>query len=467
MIHRCIAVLVVMAGATCAAGEPAAAPSSAKPAPDRAALRTFVESHCLACHDKSTRKAELALDELLEADIERHPEAWEKVVRKLTVRQMPPRSKPRPPERDYEAAVSVLEELLDQAAARKPNPGRTETFRRLNRTEYQNTIRDLLGIQIDAAALLPADESSHGFDNITVADLSPALLNRYISAAQKISRLAIGVAGRAPGGDTFRIRPDITQESHVEGLPLGTRGGTLIPYYFPQEGEYEISVHLMRDRNDELEGLKEPHELEILLDKERVERFTVKPPPKGESDQAVDANLVSHCKVTAGPHKVGVTFVKKSSSLLETARQPLNVHYNYYRHPRLGPAVYEVSIVGPLAGSRAEEPAGTLLKKRTVPPGNADSSGNSRLSERDSPLFQQSPSRRRIFISRPTGPGDEDECAQRIIANLARQAYRRPVDDDDLKSPLEFYRQGRAEGGFEAGIEMSAPLRRKSKGSFR
>ena len=188
----------------------------------------------------------------------------------------------RPEEKEYEAAVAWLESSLDAAAAERPNPGRTETFRRLNRTEYQNTIRDLLALDIDVAALLPPDESSHGFDNITVTDLSPTLLNRYISAAQKISRLAVGRAPRAPPEETFRIRPDVTQDVHIEGLPLGTRGGTVIAYNFPQDGEYEIQVRLMRDRNEEVEGLSEPHELEVLLDRERVELFTVKPPPRGQ-----------------------------------------------------------------------------------------------------------------------------------------------------------------------------------------
>src|SRR5206468_5329566 len=132
---------------------------------------------------------------------------------------------PRPDEQTYQAVLASLEAKLDRVAAERPNPGRTETFRRLNRTEYQNTIRDLLGIGIDGAALLPADESSHGFDNITITDLSPTLLNRYVSAAQKISRLAVGRAPRAPGGETFRIRPDVTQDAHIEGLPIGTRGG--------------------------------------------------------------------------------------------------------------------------------------------------------------------------------------------------------------------------------------------------
>ena len=148
-----------------------------------------------------------------------------------------------------------------------PQPGRTETFRRLNRTEYQNAIRDLLALDVDASDLLPADESSHGFDNITVGDLSPTLLDRYISAAQKISRLAVGTPSRSPGGDTIRVRADVTQEEHVEGLPIGTRGGILIRYTFPQDGEYDVQVRLTRDRNEQVEGLHEPHELEVLLDR--------------------------------------------------------------------------------------------------------------------------------------------------------------------------------------------------------
>jgi hypothetical protein len=388
---------------------------------DRAVLRKFVEANCVECHDKTTRKGGLALEELLAKNIGPHAETWEKVVRKLTARQMPPQGKPRPPEGEYDAAVSWLESSLDAAAAKSPNPGRTETFRRLNRTEYRNVIRDLLGLEVDVSSLLPADESSHGFDNVTVADLSPTLLNRYVSAAQKISRLALGVAPGSPRGDTIRIRPDVTQDTHIEGLPIGTRGGVLIPYNFSVDGEYEIQVHLMRDRNEGIEGLSEPHELEVMMDRERVALFTVKPPAKGESEQNVDANLKSRVKVKAGPHKLGVTFLKKSSPLLETSRQPLNVHFNFYRHPRIGPAVYEVSIVGPFEATG---------------PGDT-------------------PSRRRIFISRPKGPEDEEECAKRILSSLARQAFRRPVDDEDLKPLMDFYRKGRAEGEFELGIETA------------
>ena len=423
MIYLRILFVLVAVGlaATFAADEPAATGNAGNAAPGLAILNRFVQSHCLDCHSKAIRKGELALDELLEADFEANADVWERVVRKLTARQMPPKESPRPTESDFDAAITFLASTLDAGAAKSPNPGRTETFRRLNRTEYQNTIRDLLGLEVDITSLLPADESSHGFDNVTVADLSPSLLNRYVTAAQKISRLAVGSAPQAPGGEIVRIRPDITQDVHIDGLPIGTRGGALIRYHFPQDGEYEIQVHLMRDRNEAIESLSEPHELEVLMDRERVELFTIKPPPKGTSDQSVDANLKSRVKVTAGLHKLGVAFLKKPSSLLETTRQPLNVHYNFYRHPRLGPAVYEVSIVGPF---------------ETTGPGETES-------------------RRRIFSGRPTGPGDEEDCARRILSNLARRAYRRTVDDEDLRSSMEFFRQGRADRGFEAGIELA------------
>jgi hypothetical protein len=385
------------------------------------AARGFVNKYCVDCHNRDDKTAGLALDGAAIDQIGAHTELWEKVVRKLRARHMPPANMPRPDEQTYQAVLASLETHLDHAAAKNPNPGHTETFRRLNRTEYQNTIRDLLAIEIDAATLLPADESSHGFDNITITDLSPTLLNRYVSAAQKIARLAVGRAPRTLGGETFRIRPDVTQDVHVPGLPLGTRGGTLIHYNFPVSGEYEIQIRLMRDRNDAIESLRDTHELEVLLDRERVQRFTVKPPLRGESDETVDAKLKTRIKASAGEHDLGVAFVKQRSSLLESERQPLNVHFNFYRHPRLGPAIYEVSIIGPF---EAEGPGDT-------------------------------PSRQRVFVSRPTVSSDEEACATRIIANLARRAYRRAVSEEDLQAPLELYRQARQEGDFEAGIEAA------------
>ncbi len=408
------AVLLLM-GALAAAES---APPSQAPRP---LLTPFVETYCQQCHDATGRTAGLALDELLSAPMEEHVAEWESVVRKLTTRQMPPQDMPRPDETSYEAILLLLTSELDAAAERQPRTGRTESLRRLSRTEYHNAIRDLLGLEVDVSTLVPGDESSHGFDHITVTGLSPMLLSRYISAAQRISRLAVGNPGWGTGGDTFRIRPDITQDNHrVEGLPLGTRGGTLIRYNFPQDGEYDVQVWLMRDRNDEIEGLRDKHELEVLLDRERKATFTVAPAPRGQSDRMVDAHLKARLTVQAGPHDLGVTFVKKPSSLLESERQPLNVHYNYYRHPRLGPAVYQVSVIGPFQASG---------------PGDT-------------------PSRRRIFACRPVGSEDEDACARRILTRLLRRAYRRPVTEDDLETPMKFFSAGRA-GGFDVGIERA------------
>ena len=234
------------------------ASSSSPTAPkDPAAVKRFVNLFCIECHNTEDKTAGLALDAIDCDDLSKNPKIWEKVVRKLVARQMPPDEVVRPSGHTYDSIVTALATTLDRAAAEHPEPGRTDTFRRLNRREYQNAIRDLLAVEIDASALLPNDESSHGFDNVTVGDLSPTLLDRYITAAQKISRLAVGSPGRTPGGDTIRIRPDITQEDHVEGLPIGTRGGALISYTFPQDGEFEIQLRLARDRNEHVEGLHE------------------------------------------------------------------------------------------------------------------------------------------------------------------------------------------------------------------
>jgi len=384
-------------------------------------VHSLVTRYCADCHDGEMKKGGLDLDSIRSDDVTKHPEVWEKVVRKLRVRQMPPMEKPRPEENTYEKVVASLSDSLDGAAARLPNPGRTETFRRLNQTEYQNAIRDLLALDIDAGELLPKDDVSHGFDNVAVGVLSPTLLDRYITAAQKISRLAVGGSRRAPGGDTFRIQADITQEERVDGLPVGTRGGTLIPYSFPQDGEYEIQIRLARDRNEEIEGLREPHQLEVLLDRERVKLFAVTPPQGHKNYDLVDGHLKFRLPVTAGPHQLGVTFLKNPSALLETRRQPYQAHFNMHRHPRIGPAIYQVSINGPY------EPKG---------PGDT-------------------PSRRRIFVAKPAKPEEEERCAKQILSTLMRRAYRRPVTDEDLEKPMEFYRKARPEEGFDAGIQAA------------
>ncbi len=404
---------------------------------ERATVKQFVTKHCTSCHNSDSKRGGLALDGISTEDVEAHPGVWEKVVRKLAARQMPPLGRPRPDERTYETFVAALEGELDRVAATRPNPGRTATLRRLNRTEYQNVIRDLLAVEVDAAALLPADEANHGFDSAPLGDLSPTLLDRYITAAQKISRLAVGRAPKAPNSDTFRVPPDQTQEGHVEGLPLGTRGGILIRYTFPQDGEYDVQAWLTRDRNENVEGLRERHELLVLLDRKRMASLTVKPAVNNEADERVDAKLKARIAVTAGPHDLGVTFVQKTASLLETKRQPYQAHYNLHRHPRKTPAIYQVSITGPIVGQASGLPAG----QRPAP---------------------QTPSRRRIFICEPPLPSgergegsDDEDCAKKILSALLRRAYRQPVADVHLEKALKFYRRGRAAGDFDAGIEMA------------
>jgi hypothetical protein len=385
-------------------------------APPRGAT-AVVKQYCYDCHDSETQKGDLNL-EALQSEIAGHSDTWEKVVRKMNARQMPPIGKKRPDEKTYDKTVAELSSALDKLAAKNPNPGRTETFRRLNRTEYQNTIRDLLDLQIDAAALLPKDEASHGFDNVTVGTLSPTLLDRYITAAQKISQLAIGAPRKKPGGDTYRIPADVTQEEHVEGLPLGTRGGTLIRHTFPQDGEYEFQIRLARDRNEEIEGLNGTYELELLIDGDRKQLFTVSP-PRDKDYESVDGKLKVRLPVYAGLHEVGVTFLKKSSALLERKRQPYAAAFNMHRHPRLTPAIYQVSINGPYD---AQGPGDT-------------------------------PSRRKILIAKPADPSEDAACAEKIFQNLMRRAYRRPITNEDLEKPMAFYRETRETEIFEAGIE--------------
>jgi len=384
-------------------------------------LHSLIEQYCYDCHDSETGKGGLNLEMLREAPMADHTVAWEKVARKLDARQMPPIGKDRPDDASFDRMVTQLTRSLDRLAELHPNPGRTETVRRLTRAEYQNAIRDLLALNIDASTLLPKDESSHGFDNITVGTLSPTLLNRYITAAQRLSRLAVGASNVKTGGETYRIPADVTQETHVEGLPLGTRGGILIPHTFSHDAEYEIRVRLARDRNEEIEGLNGTYQLDLLIDNKRIERFTVVPPKIRNDYESVDGKLFVRIPVTAGLHEVGVTFVDHSDALLERERQPYSVAFNMHRHPRLSPAIYQVSINGPYHIQGAGDTA----------------------------------SRRKVFIERPANADQEEACAERILSNLMRRAFRRPVSDEDLLQPMEFYKKHRAQGGFEAGIEAA------------
>jgi hypothetical protein len=383
-------------------------------------VSTVVKRYCIGCHNSKVKAGNLLLDSILTAPVEQHSEEWEKVVRKLRVRHMPPIGLPRPDERTYDAVVGSLAAQLDAAAAEHPNPGRTDTFRRLNRTEYQNAIRDLLALDVDVSSMLPGDEAGYGFDNVTVGNLSPTLLESYLQAAQRISTLALGIVCKSPGGDLQTLPPDLTQEQQFEDQPLGTHGGMIMKYTFPQDADYDITVRLQRDRNEHVEGIAGSNDVEVMLDGERVRLVTVRAPHGSSDHSGIDKGLSFRLGVQAGPHTVAATLPKKWSSVLESGRQPYMAHFNMDRHPRLTPAIYSISIVGPY---------------------NAKGPGDT-------------PSRRRILVCRPTRPSDEEPCARKIFATLTRRAYRRAVTDKDLEAPLKFFRQGRANGSFDEGIDM-------------
>ena len=399
----------------------APAPVEATGSPAASPHRRVLDRSCVSCHNERVKTANLMLDRVDVANPGADPEVWEKVLRKVQTGTMPPPNMPQLAPEDRRALLTWLETSLDNAAVRKPNPGRTETLRRLNRTEYRNAVRDLLSLDVDVNSLLPADESGHGFDNVTVGDLPPTLLDRYISAAQKISRLAIGSTQTSMQADTIRLPADRTQETHVAGLPLGTRGGISIPYTFARDGEYEIQVWLARDLSGNIGGLRErnrKHEMIVLVDREKVTSFTIQ--KLVDDDTTLDQNLKVRVNVTAGPHDIAVTFVNDSSSLLEAQRQPILSRFNERRHPRTAPALDQVSISGPYEAKGAAD----------------------------------TPSRRRIFVCRPESADSEKEleCARTILSTLMRRAYRRPVAKSEVDGPLAQYREGRASGDFEAGI---------------
>ena len=368
--------------------------------------REILERYCIDCHDADVQKGDLNLDSILGDDIAKHADTWEAVVKQLNARHMPPIGKPRPDEAGYEAAVKQLTAELDQ---QPPNPGRGPTLRRLTRVEYQNAVRDLLAVEFDAKSAFPTDEISHGFDNITVGDLSPALLDRYITAAQKIARQAVGTSAQTEI-TTVRMQPDITQEYHVPGQPLGTRGGVLIPQVVSREGDYDVQIRLQRDRNEQVEGMSGEHELQILVNREVKAEFTVKP-AKNKNYEMIDAHLKARLHLPAGRHDIGVTFLPKGSPLLERLRQPYKSSFNLHRHPRLSPAVYQATITGPYHAKDAGD----------------------------------TPSRRLIF-----GSGSTD--AKAVLTPIMRRAWRRPITDEDLARVLPFVEAAK---DFESGIESA------------
>ena len=418
-----------------------AAPEAAGASP----YRLVLDRYCVTCHNQQLRTADLTLDRLDLDQVNHTPDLWEKVVQKLRSRSMPPTGRPRPDHATYEALASWLETALDRAAAANPRPGRAAVHR-LNRTEYTNAIRDLLHLEIDGRSLLPADESGHGFD--TIADLlsvSPGLLERYMSAATKISRQAVGDVAQRPVIETYSVRPTLVQDGRMsDALPFGTRGGVAIRHHFPVDGEYVIKIRLQRTWMDEIRGLAEPHQLEVRLDRARLELFAIggkytDPAPdyrlrqeqgpaaddalaRLQYEMTADAGLEVRFSAKAGTRLVGVAFQKDTLAPEGVLRPRPSVSSFAFRSIKdTDPGVDTVQIIGPY---------------------NATALGDT-------------PSRRRILVCRPAGPDDEDRCATQILAALARRAYRRPATDADVETLLGFYQAAGRTKGFEAGIGLA------------
>ncbi len=392
----------------------------------------LINQYCVTCHNERAKTGGLILDKIDIDHAGEHAEVWEKVVRKLRGGMMPPQGMPRPEQAKIDGLITWLETSLDQAEAAHPDPGRA-ALHRLNRTEYANAIRDLLGLKVDVSALLPADDESNGFDNIAeVLRVSPSLLEAYLAASREVSALALGDPKIGTISQSIQVPPDLAQSEHIEGLPLGTRGGILIHHNFPLDADYEFNVFLLRNIVGYLTGLEFPHQLEVSIDGERV--FLA--PVGGEEDlklvdtnlalagDTLDARLRTKVHVKAGPHDVAVAFLRRDSAESDEPLQPFTRDLDLQNMNGI-PLIDHVQITGPL---------------------NAQGPGDT-------------PSRRRIFVCTPAGSKDEVACANRILSTLARRAYRRPVTDADMETLLSFYQTGRNQGGnFEAGIENALRL---------
>ena len=408
--------------------------------PDIASAAAVLNKYCVTCHNARLKTAGLTLDTL---DVERvgdHPDVWEKVATKLRTREMPPQGRPRPDQATYTATTTAIETALDTAAAAHPNPGRVAVHR-LNRAEYTAAIRDLLGLEVDGKALLSADESDQeGFDNVaSVLSVSPLLLENYLSAARTLSRLAVGDPTLNPIVDTVKVSKALVQDERMsEDLPFGSQGGTLIRYHFPVDAEYTIKVLLRRQEYDYIIGMGEPHQLDIRLDGVGLKRFTVGGGAKGmtmpenfagntQGDPEfelymhnADAALEVRVLVKAGDHEVGISFVRRlwePEGVLQPPQTGFGRTTNEYYHGN--PAVEIVMIGGPYG---APSPGDSL-------------------------------SRRKVFVCTPKDSASEEGCARKILSTLAARAYRRPVTEDDIQTLLGFYKAGRAEESFDAGIQ--------------
>ena len=389
--------------------------------------REVLDKYCVTCHNQRLKTGGLALDTLDLGKVPAQAEVWEKVIRKLRSGAMPPAGMPRPDPSTYKDLAAWLEAQIDQAS--EPYAGRP-ILHRLNRSEYANAIRDLLALDIDAASLLPPDDAAFGFDNISDAlGVSPSLQEHYLDAALKIGALAVGDPKIAPGSETWRIRQDLSQDQHVNGLPLGTLGGTMVRYNFPLDGEYSFQANLYRTNLNIMRGLESPHQVEFSVDGRRIHLASMggdddlaslfqKPTDTGD---AVDARLRVRVPIKAGPHVVTVAFLEDPDAV-EPARLQPYIRSSVDNFDWSGsPHLQSLTITGPF------HPAGA----------------------------SDTPSRRRIFVCHPDTRVGEGACAHETISALARRAYRQPLAAQDLDTLLRFYQSGKQDGGFESGIELS------------
>jgi len=423
------AVFSALAFAAVPGGAPAAGdvtPAPGAPASDTHPAQWDLLAHnCTKCHNATDWAGGVAFDVLTPQDVPHDAAVWEKAITKLQGRLMPPPGNPQPTQASIDDFTSWLQHQLDAAAAANPQPGNVG-LHRLNRTEYARAVRSMLGLSVDVTTLLPKDVSSDGFDDIAaVLRVSPAFLDQYISAARNVARQAVGRAGAKPTSREYRIPSNLDQSEHIDGLPLGTRGGAVVTHWFPADGEYEFNI-----RNFFFSGagyvtkIDSPHRVILTIDDVPVFHADVGGP---EDQKAVDTRFAAasdelqarfnHIRVRlpAGSHRVGVAFVQRSFAESDSPLQPIAELPEMERYP----TIPGLDIAGPF---------------------NVTGVGDT-------------VSRQRIFICRPHSEAEEPPCARRILRNLATQAFRRPVTDADLEAPLAFYREGRAAGDFDAGIE--------------
>jgi hypothetical protein len=403
--------------------------------------RPVLNQYCFTCHNDRLKTGGLSLERMDLDKVGDVPDVWEKVVRRLRTGAMPPPSSRRPDQATYDRLSAWLEGELDRHAIAHPNPGRPAVHR-LNRAEYANAIRDLLDLNVNVASLLPPDDSAFGFDNVAdVLGVSPILLERYLNAADEISALAVGDRDVSPGSESYRIRHDLSQDQHVEGLPLGTVGGALIRHTFPLDATYQIQVKLLRTNLNAIRGMEWEQQLEISVDGQRVhlapiggraDLLVMGRNPTTGSDE-IETRLQVRVPIKAGPRSVGVTFVQRSPALGTVRLQPY-LRSSADTFEQTGrPHVQTINVLGPYDVTGAGD----------------------------------TPSRRRIFVCRPVSAdsatsrrsskeidASEGGCAKTILSTLARRAYRRPLAKGEMEPLMAFFDAGRRDGGFDSGIQL-------------